>query len=505
MAKKKKDVALSLQDLITQPRQLAHLPMMNKITGYRVLIAVLQRMQGLWRIAKMSEETGNAQGGQLYMNFVTNDFEVKRENTSQYGEGDVVFQLRLSDIESDNHYDEARQALASLLHVKCIIPDENNPGYYATESLMNIRGRRDNGKFVGTEFEVIIPRRTAENILDINLMGGFTRFLSYTAMRLRSSFSYPLYIYLSEEWRHHGEQFVISIDKLRFRLGFINTADDPEREQRYIHWSQFCNKVLDQAKKELKDLAASGSADFTFEYEGLLHGLPLPSHKRPDAVRFTIYPTETGKKLTEANAYTPLEIQAKRLMRDFFNLTEGQCRKLLRRANPSNINALLEQLQTWTAEIQAGKRHDIKSLPKWAYVSIDNFLPQETPTKKTAKEEVIEIPVQEEVQIKQDTVKKEEQTLTSSDSLAIYSAITALKEVLPQEDFYNWAQPVIARNTCLDGKTLVVKYTGPFYKGKHARQSQAFLTILDTIRKATENRIEDIRAIHELNNNEYTL
>ena len=372
--RKKKAVTLSLQDLITQPRQLAHLPMMNKVTGYRVLIAVLQRLQGLWRIAKMPQTT---KSGQLYMNFVTDEFEVKRQKEAAYNEGDVVFKLRLSDIADDPHYDEARQALASLLHVHCFIPDPDNPGYYRTESLMQIKGRRENGKFVGTEFEVIIPRLTAENILDINLFGNYTRFVGYTAGRLRSSFSYPLYIYLSEEWRHHGEHFVISMSDLRFRLGFVKDSDDPEREHRYAAWSQFCDKVLNQAQRELKKLSETGGADFTFEYQGLLHGTPLPPYKRPDAVAFTILPTESGRNIKEENDYAPHRELAQKLMTEFFHLHLNQTRALLRRVTPPLMSSFIAQLQAWHDECLSGRHADIQNLPAWAYTAIDTFIREE--------------------------------------------------------------------------------------------------------------------------------
>ncbi|MBR3633288.1 MAG: hypothetical protein IKN51_02000 [Bacteroidaceae bacterium] len=384
-SRKKKAVTLSLQDLITQPRQLAHLPMMNKVTGYRVLIAVLQRLQGLWRIAKMPQ---TSKSGQLYMNFVTDEFEVKRQKEAAYNEGDVVFKLRLSDIADDPHYDEARQALASLLHVHCFIPDPDNPGYYRTESHMQINGRRENGKFVGTEFEVIIPRLTAENILDINLFGNYTRFVGYTAGRLRSSFSYPLYIYLSEEWRHHGEHFVIPMSDLRFRLGFVKDSDDPEREHRYAAWSQFCDKVLNQAQRELKKLSETGGADFTFEYQGLLHGTPLPPYKRPDAVAFTILPTESGRTIKEENDYAPHRELAQKLMTEFFHLHLNQTRALLRRVTPPLMSSFIAQLQTWHDECLSGRHADVQNLPAWAYTSIDTFIREEEKKYFTAAEDV---------------------------------------------------------------------------------------------------------------------
>lgn len=385
-SRKKKAVTLSLQDLITQPRQLAHLPMMNKVTGYRVLIAVLQRLQGLWKISKGLPKSDRS--GQLYLNFVTDEFEVKREKDGAYNEGDVVFKLHLSDIADDPHYEEARTALLSLTHVQCFIPDKENPGYYRTENLMQIKGKRENGKFVGTEFEVIVPRLTAENTLDINLFSNYTRFVGYTAGRLRSSFSYPLYIYLSEEWRHHGEQFVLPMADIRRRLGFVKDASDPERENRYASWSQFCDKVLNQAQKELDNLAKNGGADFTFTYQGLLHGTPLPPYKRPDAVAFTILPTEAGRAIKEENDYAPNKTIAQKLMVEFFHLHINQARALLRRVTPGIMSGFVLQLQTWHDEFMAGKHADVKNLPAWAYTSIDEYIREEESRYFTPAEEI---------------------------------------------------------------------------------------------------------------------
>ena len=384
--RKKKAVTLSLQDLITQPRQLAHLPMMNKVTGYRVLIAVLQRLQGLWSLSKSLPKSDRT--GQLYLDFATDDFEVKRKKESDYNEGDVVFKLRLSDIADDTHYEEARTALFSLTHVQCFIPNKDKPGYYRTENLMQINGPRENGKFVGTDFEIIVPRLTAENILDINLNSNYTRFVGYTAGRLRSSFSYPLYIYLSEEWRQYGERFVILMADLRRRLGFVRDADDPERENRYPTWSQFCDKVLNQAQKELDNLAKSGGADFTFTYQGLLHGAPLPAYKRPDAVAFTILPTEAGRNIQEQNDYAPNKAVAMELMTGFFRLHINQARAFLRHVNQVIMPGFVRQLQAWCDEFTAGRHADVENIPSWAYKAIKDYIRTEEDKFFTTAEEV---------------------------------------------------------------------------------------------------------------------
>lgn len=390
-SRKKKGTKLSLQDLITQPRQLAHLPMMNKVTGYRVLIAVLQRLQGLWRIAKMPQAD---KSGQLYLNFITDEFEVVKEKTSMYNEGDVLFKLHMSDIADDTHYEEARIALASLTHVQCFLPDKDDPGSFRTENLMQIHGKRENGKFVGTDFTVIIPRLTAENILDINLFSNYTRFIGYTAGRLRSSFSYPLYIYLSEEWRRlKSEQFVIPMRDLRTRLGFVKDSEDPERENRYSSWSQFCDKVLNQAQKELDKLAESGGSDFTFTYQGLLHGTPLPPYKRPDAVAFTILPTEAGRTIQEENDYAPNRELCQKLMIEFFRLHINQARALLRRVTPVIMPGFIIQLQTWHDEFMAGRHSDVRNIAAWTHKAIDDYIRAEENKCFTSAQEVSSQPL----------------------------------------------------------------------------------------------------------------
>jgi len=391
--RKKKAVTLSLQDLMTQPSQLAHLPMMNKVTGYRVLLTVLQRLQGLWKIAKMQKQMPQADSnGQLYLNFITDEFEVKRQTEGVYNEGDVVFKFRLSEIADDPHYEEARIALLSITHIQCFVPDKNDPGYYITENLMKVRGKRVNGKYVGTDFEAIVPRNIAENMLDINLFGNYTRFLGYTAGKLRSTFSYPLYIYLSEEWRSHGDHFITPMNKLRYRLGFVKGKDDPDRENRYSSWSQFCDKVLNQAQKELDKLAESGGADFTFTYQGLLYGTPLPPYKRPDAVAFTILPTEAGLSIKEENDYAPNRELAQSLMVDYFKLTVRQTRALLRRVTPSVMSGFIAHLQQRHDEFEAHRHPEVKSIAAWMHDDIDRYIRAEENKFFTQSEEIKDTP-----------------------------------------------------------------------------------------------------------------
>lgn len=395
MAKKKRNsVTVGLNELITQPRKMASLPALGSRIGQRTMLAVLQRLQGLFALAKASEKNP-----QLYFNFETEDFEVKRKSTAGYNEGDVLFNLSLSDIAEPNHYPEVRAALGELLNVHVLVPIPEEPGHFRTESLMQIKGEFDaEGKFVGTDFSVIVPRLAAENILDINLLGGYSRFLLFTASQFRSEYAYALYIRLSEEWRRHGDVFEIGYEDLRRNMGFVIERVESQNEKgkktfvtvdhtkKHASWSLFCRYVLDQTQQELMAMSQRTPpvADFTFEYEGRLNGGPLPKYKRPTAVRFTIIPTSVGKQLSSETAFASQSIRARRMMTKLFLLTEGQARTLMRRVTPDNVEPLLQMMEDWKFRLDAGQLK-WTNIPAAAWTSIDAFLKQ--PSEAAATEQ----------------------------------------------------------------------------------------------------------------------
>ena len=381
--KKKKGVTIGLNELITQSKKLTQLPALNNNVGRRTLFAVLQRLQGLFKLAKEQEKNP-----QLYFNFETEDFEVKRKSTAGYNEGDVLFNLSLSDIAEPNHYPEVRAALGELLNVHVLVPIPEEPGYFRTESFMQIKGEFDkDGKFMGTNFSVIVPRLAAENILDINLLGGYSRYLLYTASQLRSDYACTLYIRLSEEWRRHGDVFEIGYEDLRRNMGFVMEKVESEGDKgkkafitidhtnKHASWSLFCRYILDQTQQELIALSKRTpiATDFTFEYEGRLKGGPLPKYKRPDAVRFTIIPTSVGKQLSADNTFASQSIRARRMMTKLFQLTEGQARTLMRRVTPDNVEELLAMMEDWRFRLDAGQLK-WTNIPAAAWTSIDDYL-----------------------------------------------------------------------------------------------------------------------------------
>ena len=402
MTRKKKGVTVQVNELITQPRKMASLPALNSRIGQRTMLAVLQRLQGLFNLAK-ARGNQRVKDTQLYINFESEDFEVKRKSTAGYNEGDVLFNLSLSDIAEPNHYPEVREALKELLNVHVLVPIPEEPGHYRTESLMQIKGEFDDGgKFVGTDFGVIVPRLAAESILDINLLGGYSRFLLFTASQFRSEYAYSLYIRLSEEWRRRKQDvFEIDYEDLRQNMGFVIEQQEVvgkdgkkktvtvDHTKKHASWSLFCRYVLDQTQQELQAMSQRTPpvTDFTFEYEGRLDGKPLPKYKRPDAVRFTIVPTSVGKQLSSNDVFASQSIQARRMMTTAFGLTEGQARTFMRRVTPDNVGELLRQMEQWQEDIRAGRRKTANRAA-WAYTCIDSFLSQ--PVTEEGNEEYIQ-------------------------------------------------------------------------------------------------------------------
>lgn len=364
--KKEKSITVGLSDLIYQPHKMSRLPALDSRIASRTILAILQRLQGLFALARAQERDP-----QLYLKFETDLFEVKKTATSSFDRGDVLFNLRLSDIAEPNHYPEVRRALLGLEHVKVLVPVKEEPGKFRTSSLMDIKAEYDAaGNMIGTDFSVVVPRVTAENILDINLLGGFSRFLLFTASQFRSDYGYTLYVRLSDEWRRQGDVFELGYEDLRQNMGFVlekqeyKDKDGRVKEQiidhtkKHASWSLFCRYVLNQAQEELQAMAGRTPpvTDFTFTYEGLLNGRPLPKYKRPDAVRFTIHPTTVGRKLASDTAFSVQSIQARRFMTEHFRLTEGQARTYMRRVTPDNVDDFLRMMQQLEDDLNTGKR-----------------------------------------------------------------------------------------------------------------------------------------------------
>lgn len=401
--KKKKGVTVQVNELITQPRKMASLPALNSRIGQRTMLAVLQRLQGLFNLAK-EKENMRVKDRQLYFNFESEDFEVKRKSTAGYNEGDVLFNLSLSDIAEPNHYPEVREALGSLLNVHVLVPIPEEPGHFRTESLMQIKGEFDkDGKFVGTDFGVIVPRLAAESILDINLLGGYSRFLLFTASQFRSEYAYTLYVRLSEEWRRRRTNvFDIGYEDLRQNMGFVvemqevvgkdgkKKVQPVDHTKKHSSWSLFCRYILDQAQQELQAMSQRTPpvTDFTFEYEGRLGSGTLPKYKRPDAVRFTIIPTSVGKQLESDKVFASQSIEARRMMAAF-GLSEKQIRKFMNpaRVTPDNIDGLLLMMQQLSDDLASGRKK-ARSRVAVAYDEIDRFLNPQVPEEIAPASEV---------------------------------------------------------------------------------------------------------------------
>lgn len=401
--KKKKGVTVQVNELITQPRKMASLPALNSRIGQRTMLAVLQRLQGLFNLAK-EKENMRVKDRQLYFNFESEDFEVKRKSTAGYNEGDVVFNLSLSDIAEPNHYPEVREALGSLLNVHVLVPIPEEPGHFRTESLMQIKGEFDkDGKFVGTDFGVIVPRLAAESILDINLLGGYSRFLLFTASQFRSEYAYTLYVRLSEEWRRRRTNvFDIGYEDLRQNMGFVvemqevvgkdgkKKVQPVDHTKKHSSWSLFCRYILDQAQQELLAMSQRTPpvTDFTFEYEGRLGSGTLPKYKRPDTIRFTIIPTSVGKQLESDKVFASQSIEARRMM-SAFGLSEKQIRKFMNpaRVTPDNIGDLLQMMQQLSDDLASGRKK-ARSRVAVAYDEIDRFLNPQVAEEVTPAEEI---------------------------------------------------------------------------------------------------------------------
>lgn len=526
MAKKKQErVAVPLDQLITQPRLWAKTIVASNETATvssvrNIINTILSRFQGFWNMQKMAEHRGDPQ---LYMNFVSDDFVVKKKKESGYNPGDVVFKLHLSDLEDDNHYDRARAALNLLHRIDILVQDKEDPDYWRTQSFADIRGRTEEDPvtkeryFVGTDFEVIIPSLVAQDYLDISLHKGYIRLMSYPMFKLRSTVSNDLYVFLSEKWNmgHADDIIIVSITELRQRLGFVKTKSE-DRSGMYPSWSKFCEKVLEPAKREMDTLAQSGGMSFTFTYEPLLYGQPLPPYKRPDSVRFILNRTECGKRLISKSDYNAQAIAAKTMMKEKFLLTDRQSRGFMKRVTPDMIDGLLQAMQQLLDDIQAGRRQ-ANSIPATAYDEIDRYIRKHTPSIFTPAEEVKPEDSQSSTQPTEEVSEaaalaefrermaspaKEAALpdgwwrLTGLDKKGLWEVMEAVRPQVSEADFRHWVEPLATADT-VDHTALIIRYIGSGYRHQEPLHSDAYRLMLSELRRRFPNRITDLQPTFE--------
>lgn len=152
---------------------------------------------------------------------------------------------------------------------------------------------------------------------------------------LKNKYSQKLYTYLTM-WKSSKESFIITTSELRDYLCIKN---------KYQSFRHVVQRVLDPAKKELKEMADKGFSDYYFDYEKVYTGTRRTGE--PEKILFKIFKSKQfiSKKEEKTGDILQRERFAK-LIIDHFGFEQNEAMQLCKEVTMANapecLNKLLE-------------------------------------------------------------------------------------------------------------------------------------------------------------------
>ena len=537
MAKKPKikPIDLSKESLMKQPTAYTLMPKKATLTQMKVFTVIMYRLQAFFNKVIEEKYKTPEKSQQLFLDFAADngEFVIANETTKLIDQGDVLIDIPLRDLHIEpKNYPAAVETLWRVASTPCVITDEETGEQKITNFMYLVKGgnltatkekvtEQDpvTGKTVTREIERIhykqprirmgIPRAVAGQIFDIDIR-GYDQFNLPAALAAGSVYTLLIYILVSGQYHRGNNQFQKDYMELREELGFFDSPTE-KNASKYLEWSQFERGVMRVAKDELDRKLRDGEIDMSFDYEPVFERWLNPATGRPKRIvqritfrvipsaaiahLLTVQPSETDqliRRMIGELQLTPAQVNGKH--KGFLTRTK----QLL---GPDGIGRLREKVEELISE--KSTRTDILNVGKWACTSLNQWLMEILPEVESKGSPAREAACPSPLPSREGSGVG--LPLVGSDARAIYLAVTALQQQLTPEDYERWAQPVISQQTPLSGHTLTVRYYGPYYRQKHARQQPAFLAVLAAIRTATDGRIQDITALHSDSGQEWEL
>ncbi len=543
MARPKKNITVSKEALLSQPMALSLLPYNYNASKnqLKLINAIVRKLQVLIKTSiAHKRSTGLPVDMRTFFDSAYNSRVLREEVLHK---DDYVFDLHLSEFGVEpKRYPELYNELFKLGSIQAMLPFETELGDRGVRPVnlfipifWESRGQKQevadkDGKKVTVykydrkrpEITIAIPRAMAEQVFNLN--GWIDHYLDYVVTNIDSGYSGRLYIYLSSKKKNSKVDVTVIEQYQTFReiMGFIGTEKD-----KYPYYSDFRKRVLESSRKELKAKAEAGECDLWFDYQPVY---TETSGRTPVSITFTIHLSALGLDNAASRELRHLQATIEEYLRTTLDQSPSQASELTRSKYADALNA--DELQSLRTEAERVAKYIEDEKPtfrttKRSYVNA--ILTKHLTTVILPAREDTAAPTSfssENAESAKSEYKNQPQnpnpeptprpnrggagggaapSISAPDSRAIYEAVRALQQTLTPEDYEHWAQPVISQQTPLSGNAITVRYHGPYYRQKRARQQPAFLAVLQAIRTATAGRIQDITAIHCDTSRETTL
>lgn len=266
-----------------------------------------------------------------------------------------------------NHYPQLRESLKLLVQVPVEIPYRTSDGrnYLKVTNLCDVYIPEDEGIY--EKYAILkIDRQVAQRLLSLDL--GYHRLGKQIVFACRNRYTQRVYMFI-ESWLKKGFARINTLDfRKMLRL-----------ENRYSKFSDFCRRVLEPAKEELKVLAENGFCDCYFDYEKKYeHG---QRGGEPDELWFHIYrPKNQLNNNLQQITDKQRQLFADMLVR-YFGFQAPQAEKMSLRINADNYQDAVSKLVDLRNRL--GHDYSIHDKAAYTYAALDNLFRGVTVVKKT--------------------------------------------------------------------------------------------------------------------------
>ncbi len=268
-----------------------------------------------------------------------------------------------------NHYPQLRTSLKMLAAIPVEIPYKTSEGrkYTKATNLCDVYIPEDRSY---NKYAILkLDRSVAERLVSLDF--GYHRLGKQIVFACKNRYTQRIYMFI-ESWVDKGRTVIKTLEfRKMLRL-----------ENNYKKFSDFCRRVLDPAKQELKELADKGFCDCYFDYEKKYdHG---QRGGEPDELIFQIY---RAKNKMDAQLEQMNEMQRRQFQQmliQYFDFTQPNAKAMAERITAELYPLAMQKLMDLRQRFNTTY---VKDKAAYTFKSLDQMI-QEYQIPNTTVEEV---------------------------------------------------------------------------------------------------------------------
>lgn len=307
----------------------------------RILVSVVESLQSI-----LHGILNNQRGRQMEI-FQTDELDE---------DGRMPIKLPFKELGVDpNHYPQLRNSLKMLASIPVEIPYKTQEGrkYTKATNLCDVYIPIDRSY---NKYAILkIDREVAERLVSLDF--GYHRLGKQIVFACKNRYTQRIYMFI-ESWLDKGRTIIKTIEfRKMLRL-----------ENNYKKFSDFCRRVLDPARDELKELADKGFCDCYFDYKKQYDNGQRGGE--PDELVFIIYKAKNAMNAQLAAMTEQQRKQFQSMLMKYFSFTPANAKKMADRIDadiyPDAMQKLMELRQRFLndSSIRDRAAYTFKSLDK---------------------------------------------------------------------------------------------------------------------------------------------